>query len=163
MNKAEYWIDKLQLLPHPEGGWYKEVYRSEEEIQNDSLPHGFKGSRSYMTSIYFLLGKKDISRFHILGSDEIWYYNQGCSCTIQMIDKAGNYSNATAGPEGEMQVIIPNNTYFAAEVNPSKEADFILVSCAVAPGFDFQDFRLVEQQELEALCPTQRELISRFT
>jgi len=166
MNTKNYWIDKLNLLPHPEGGFYKEVYRSEGNIPSEVLPNHEGDSRSYLTSIYFLLGKNDISHFHILSSDEIWYYNQGCSCIIHKIDLNGNYSSQVVGPEGEMQVIIPNNTYFAAEVISkiqNDSDDFILVSCAVAPGFDFNDFRLVAFEELNSICSGQEQLIRKFT
>lgn len=163
MKSKDYWVKKLDLLPHPEGGFYKEVYRSEGEIPNEVLPQHENGSRSYLTSIYFLLGKGDKSHFHILSSDEIWYYNQGASCIIHMIDIKGNYSSQIVGPVGEMQVVIPNNTYFAAEVIPGENTEFILVSCVVAPGFDFNDFRLVGTEELLKSCPDESELISKFT
>ena len=74
---ADYWIDKLELLSHPEGGFYKEIYRSDEAISADALPERYKGERSFSTSIYFLLRENEFSAFHRLQSDEIWHFYSG--------------------------------------------------------------------------------------
>ena len=82
MKDAEYWIEKLKLLPHPEGGYYKETYRSEEIINRDHLSQRFKGQRNISTSIYYLLQSGQISKLHRIKSDEIWHFYDGCGLII---------------------------------------------------------------------------------
>lgn len=162
MIDANYWIDKLDLSPHPEGGHYKEVYRSENEIDIVSTGNKNPIKRNALTSIYFLLKGEDFSHFHILSSDEIWYFHSGESAIIHFIDKSGDYYTKQIGSDN-LQVVIPRETFFAAELTSKKDLDFILVSCAVAPGFDFNDFRMASKSELESLCPNQKELIDQLT
>ena len=156
-------IQNYELLPHPEGGYYKEVYRSKESIPSSALPlHG--GERNSLTSIYFLLNETDKSHFHILKSDEIWYFHSGTSAIIHML-KDGKYSfkrignNNAAGDD--LQVVIPANTYFAAEV--VDQQGFVFVSCAVAPGFDFADFSMPNASDLTKQFPEESALIEQFT
>ena len=77
MQNAEYWIQNLKLQPHAEGGFYREIFRSSVDVDQKHLPVGYDGSRRLATSIYFLLRSGDVSRFHRLKSDELWYYHAG--------------------------------------------------------------------------------------
>lgn len=158
MNKEQI-ISLLELQPHPEGGYYKEIFRSDDEItvirNNEAV------IRNTLTSIYFLLGSGDRSVFHRLQSDEVWYYHSGGSATIYCISPEGTLDEKIIGPGGEMQVIIPRNHWFGALVHA--DAGFILVSCAVAPGFDFDDFEMPDRACLLALYPQFHELIHRLT
>ncbi|MCA1761280.1 MAG: cupin domain-containing protein, partial [Bacteroidales bacterium] len=79
MKTAAYWIDKLKLEKHPEGGWYREIYLSDDIVPQTGLPSGFRGERSFATSIYYLLEGNDFSAFHRIKSDEIWHYYTGTS------------------------------------------------------------------------------------
>lgn len=164
MKQARDWIEGLQLLPHPEGGFYKETYRSEETYFQESLPQRYMGVRSFGTSIYFLLTQNDKSHFHRLQSDEIWHYHQGGAVEIHMIFSNGEYSMQCLGTElksgQQLQVIIPRGTWFAAQV---VVGDFILVGCTVAPGFAFEDFELADRQSLLSAYPQHRTLIEQFT
>lgn len=161
---AQYWIDKLELIEHPEGGYFKETYRSEEEISTDALPERFAGKRNFGTSIYFLLTTESVSNFHRLKSDEIWHFHQGGAAKIHFISEEGAYSFKTIGADFEngetLQVIISKNTWFAAEVIKD---DFILIGCTVAPGFEFEDFELADQADLSTKFPTRSALIRKFT
>lgn len=159
MDKSD-WVKRLELLPHPEGGWYKEIHRSDEEIL--TLPERYSGKRNYFTSIYFLLGKEDKSHFHILSSDELWYWHGGGSGIVHTISASGNYKALKIGPEpdAQLQILIPRGHWFAAEVI---EGDFLLVSCAVAPGFDFVDFVLGKKEELLYKYPQHEKLIEKFS
>jgi predicted cupin superfamily sugar epimerase len=164
MVTKEYWIEKLKLLSHPEGGYYKEVYRSEGEIQADSLPNKYEGARNYATSIYFLLGHDDISSFHRLKSDELWYYHDGEPLHVYIIEN-GTLRIEKLGlniDEGEqLQVIIPAGSIFGAKVISNK--NFTLMGCAVAPGFDFKDFELLDRKTLLDLYPQHEEVIKMLT
>lgn len=165
INKpADYFIKKLDLQKHPEGGYFKEVYRSEEKINSNALPQYFNGERNTSTSIYFLLKSDDFSSFHKIKSDEIWHYYQGSPLTIFIIIN-GKIEKLLLGnnPEnGEsFQQIVPKNSWFAACVN--KPSSFSLVGCTVAPGFDFNDFELATRKELLESYPTLHEKINKLT
>jgi uncharacterized protein len=164
-ESVKYYIDKLELVKHPEGGYFKEVYRSAEHYYTEGLPERYGGDRSFSTSIYFLLEGRQVSRFHKLKSDEIWHFLDGSPSRIYLLDRNGNLSEIVLGKNlnsGEMlQVVIEKENWFAAEV---KEKDsFSLVSCTVAPGFDYKDFELGRRDELIRMFPGHKELIDRFT
>jgi predicted cupin superfamily sugar epimerase len=157
-QNAPYWIKHLQLQPHPEGGYYKEVFRSEIEVtDNDS----FKLKKAY-TSIYYLLEGNDYSGFHRLASDELWYFHKGASLVVHVIDENGDHlplelSDATSG---SLSVVVKAGLWFAAEV-PSG-IGFTLVSCAVAPGFDFSEFEMADKSTLVGLYPQHKDLINKL-
>ena len=139
MNAKTY-IDKLAMLPHPEGGYYKENFRSETTFQFE----GFDGERSICTSIYFLLEKGQTSALHRIKSEEIWYFHDGQTLEIIELDSDGNELITRLGKDllnGEvLQHVVLANTWFGARLAP--ESDFCLVGCQVSPGFDFKDFEL---------------------
>jgi len=173
MNNPQYWINKLDLIPHPEGGWYREVYKSGELIKKERLPERYSGDRHHFTSIYFLLKSGDpstgsgqgFSAFHRIKSDEIWHFYKGSAIIIHMIDSDGNYSSAKLGKnadDGEVfQFTVPHSTWFAAEV--SKPDSFALVGCTVSPGFHFDDFELGVREKLAELYPQHKGILSRLT
>lgn len=162
MTDAKYYIHKLELQKHPEGGWFKEIYRSQEIIEQGIFNKRFSGDRNISTSIYFLLEKGQFSAFHRIKSDEIWHFYDGGMTKIYSISPKGELTIHKLGlniENGELpQIIIPGGEYFAAE--PS--TDFTLVGCTVAPGFDFEDFEMPSKQELVALFPKQVEIIEEL-
>ncbi|MFF2885935.1 cupin domain-containing protein [Paenibacillus sp. NPDC057967] len=162
-TSPEYWISKLELNAHPEGGYYKRTYQGEEKITDQELSVEFNGHRWLYTSIYFLLRSQDISHFHRLKSDELWYYHAGSPLTIHVIHENGTYEEIKLGSnleKGEtMQYLVPKNSIFGSSVLESDT--FSLVGCMVAPGFDFQDFELFTQQELLAQYPEHHEVIRK--
>lgn len=164
MSDPETIIKILGLMPHPEGGYYKEIYRSEEILRSDALPERYSGQRNFSTSIYYLLKSGQISQFHKIKSDEIWHFYSGSSVIIHCLNKEG-YNKAAVGKnieEGEnFQVVIKAGTWFAAEVND--KISYSLIGCTVAPGFDFNDFILASRDELVKDYPVFEDLIKRFT
>jgi predicted cupin superfamily sugar epimerase len=165
MKNAEYWIKKLGLEKHPEGGWFKEVYRSEETTAAEHLPERFKGERHHSTSIYFMLTSFTFSAFHRIKSDELWHFYDGSAVTIHIIDEGGKHSHVILGREidkGEvLQYAIPHGVWFGAEV--IDEDSFSLVGCTVAPGFHFDDFELARRNELAGKHPEHIKIIERLT
>lgn len=159
-----YWIKKLNLKEHPEGGYFCETYRSNERINESKLPDRYHSSRVFGTSIYFMLTKESVSNFHRLNSDEIWHFHYGGKAKIHFIDKHGHLCAHVIGPaldnDVSFQVIIPRHTWFAAEMI---EGDYILVGCTVAPGFEFEDFQLADREALSTAYPSHQTLIARFT
>ncbi|MXV16591.1 cupin domain-containing protein [Hufsiella ginkgonis] len=157
-QNAGYWIEALQLLPHPEGGFYKEVFRSPGEVlrTGESIP------RQAFTSIYYLLEGADYSGFHRIASDEIWYFHKGDPLVIHIIGAAGELISRELSdqPGGNLSVTVPAGLWFAAEL-PGKQG-FTLASCAVAPGFDFREFEMASRLQLAADHPVHAALINRL-
>ncbi|MCK5219912.1 cupin domain-containing protein [bacterium] len=164
MKDTNYWVEKLNLQPHPEGGFFRETYRSHEIIPQAALPKRFSGDRVFSTSIYFLLSKDNFSAFHRIKQDELWHFYDGTSLTIHIISLDGSYSTAKLGKnidEGEIpQVVVTAGCFFAAETN-DKES-FSLTGCTVAPGFDFADFEMPNRDKLIELFPQHGEIIKKF-
>ena len=161
---AEHFIYHLQLQPHPEGGFYKEVYRSEGLIEAPCLQPAFGGSRHYATAIYYFLQQGDFSAFHRIKSDEIWHFYAGGNLLLHVIDLLGHYHQHTLGstPEtgAEFQVVMPAGVWFAAE--PAPGTAFTLAGCTVSPGFDFRDFELADKEVLQQEYPLYRKMIERL-
>ena len=154
-------IEQLELVRHPEGGWYRETYRSTEMILAENLPERFRGDRSFCTSIYFLLGKNDISALHRIKSDEIWHFYAGTTLTVHLITALGEYRAIKLGTDlasGETyQAVVSAGCWFGAEV--TGEGDYSLVGCTVAPGFDFADFEMGKMESLLKQFPEHTETI----
>lgn len=161
---AEKIISTFDLQKHPEGGYYKEVYRSEGSILNKNLPNYFSGDRNYATSIYFLLTSNDFSAFHKINQDEIWHFYRGTTLKLHVISPEGKYNSVLIGnnfDEGEVpQYVVPAQHYFAADVVASNSFSF--VGCSVSPGFDFKDFEMPEKMRLAELFPEHIEAINRL-
>lgn len=161
---AAYFIKHLQLQPHPEGGFFKETYRSEGIITLPCLPAPFNAERNYSTAIYFLLQQGDFSAFHRISSDECWHFYEGDSLLIHVIDEEGKYSYIRLGRkihEGELfQFVVPAQCWFASEPAPGTE--FTLVGCTVAPGFDFADFEMADEENLLKEYPQHASVIQRL-
>lgn len=162
-TKAGKYIKQLGLTKHPEGGYFKEVYRSGELILPQHLPNRYKSSRNFSTSIYFLLEGKQYSAFHLLQSDELWHFYDGCPVLIYIIDKKGILELQKLGKEKDcsFQISIKKNSWFAAELSNKKS--FSLFGCTVAPGFDFDDFKLGKRERLNEKFPQHKTLIERLT
>jgi len=162
---ADFWINKLGLKSHPEGGFYREVYRSEEIIENYKLPKRYSGERNFSTSIYFLLNQEQTSSFHKLKSDEIWHFYTGSPLKIHVISENGIYKEVKLGldfnNDENLQIVIPHNNWFAAEL--LNKSSFSLIGCTVSPGFDFRDFVLGKRKDLAKLFPRHKDLLKRLT
>jgi predicted cupin superfamily sugar epimerase len=136
-------IDALGLLPHPEGGHYQEVHRSKNVIRESN---GGQDKSAY-TSIYYLLSGKDFSSWHRIKSEETWYFHLGCDVQIYFFDENALLQTIQLGIDTNIfQATVPANTWFAAK--PVSKNDFCLVSCAVAPGFEFSDFEIASRDQL---------------
>jgi predicted cupin superfamily sugar epimerase len=165
MTGAKLWIDGLQLRRHPEGGYFRETYRSEEVLPATGLPARFGGDRAFSTAIYFLLDGEDFSALHRIKSDEMFHFYDGSSLTIHLIDPQGNYSTTLVGRNlqaGEApQAVAKAGCLFGATVNDNRS--YALVGCTVAPGFDFADFEMPGREELCRQYPQHRQVIERLT
>ncbi len=137
---AEKIIQHLSMLPHPEGGYYKETYRCAERMTTTD-----GRERNVCTAIYYLLQDEEKSRFHRIKSDEIWLFHQGQTLEIVMLED-GVQRSVFLGNDvenGEVpQAVVPAGAWFGAGLKEGK--GYALVSCTVAPGFDFEDFELAK-------------------
>lgn len=184
---AAFWIRQLKLLPHPEGGYYRQTYRSDLMLPKSALPAEFSGVRAASTAIYFLLDEHSFSAFHRIRSDELWHFYLGSPLIVHVFDTEGRYSEIRLGSDpaaGEVfQATVKAGCWFASELTVRAETQvklqakaaqqnksgrhvpkrFSLVGCTVAPGFDFADFELAKQNDLLQIYPQHQTLISSLT
>ncbi|MBF6124789.1 cupin domain-containing protein [Nocardia brasiliensis] len=124
----------LDLAPHPEGGWFRETWRSAVEF----TPEGYAGSRASATAIHFLLFPGEQSAPHTVRSDELWLWHRGGPLVLNI-----GGEEVILGPEVErgqvLQAVVPGGVIQAAR--PASD-EYVLVSCIVSPGFDFADFHM---------------------
>lgn len=142
MQTVNSLVEDLKLFPHPEGGFYREMYRSPTIVNADGLLQ-----KSAYTSIYYLLSGNDFSSWHRIRSDETWYFHSGCDVIIYSFNENKALQTIQLGLDSKcLQATIPAHTWFAAK--PLEETSFCLVSCAVAPGFEFADLELGKRDSL---------------
>lgn len=162
---VETLVKELNLLPHPEGGYYKETYRSEGKIAQSSLSPDFIGDRNIATGIYFLIERGNFSALHKIKSDETWHFYYGDTLEVIEIDEKGDLNITKIGSnilKGEtFQYTVKANTWFGSRV--SEGGFFSLVGCTVYPGFDFTDFELAKCKELIKIYPEHKNIISELT
>jgi predicted cupin superfamily sugar epimerase len=162
---AEYWMEKLRLEAHPEGGYFRQTYRADLTLAQAALPGGFTGARAASTAIYFLLEGENFSAFHRLRSDEVWHFYDGAPLVVHVIEPEGKVSRILMGRDLEAgqvpQAVVKAGCWFASHV--ADWSSFALVGCTVAPGFEFADFEMGRREELVERYPLHTELIERLT
>jgi predicted cupin superfamily sugar epimerase len=155
-SQAQELIERLSLEKHPEGGYFRETFRSSARVSND---RGF--GRAAATSIYFLVTSDSFSAFHRLAADEIWHYYRGGALAVEVIDPQGRHERRVLGGAGPWQTALPARVWFAAHVLDAN--GYALVGCDVAPGFQFDDFELARYADLAALFPQHERVIAEWT
>ena len=148
---------KFNLQAHPEGGFYSETYRSDQLTASQD--------RNLVTCIYFLLTSENVSNFHRIKSDEMWFFHEGSSLTVHTLDPQNGHLQHAVGNEIQKgqtpQLVVPKNTIFGSSV--TDENSYSFVSCVVAPGFDFNDFELFTQDALLEEYPESESIIRQLT
>lgn len=164
-STMEELIAHLNLAPHPEGGWYRETYRSADLLSHKGLPDRFPGQRRAGTGIYFLITSENFSALHRIKSDEGWHFYAGTGMQIYDISPQGELTVHKLGPDlaaGEVfQSWVPAGHWFGSRVEVQNA--WALVGCTVAPGFDFEDFELAEKETLVRMFPQHERLITELT
>jgi len=165
-SEAAKIIDSLKLERHPEGGYYTQIFKSNQLIKSSNSNQYNNKYRSAGSSIYYLLANNDFSAWHRLTSDEIWHYYKGSTVTIHTINQQGLLRSHLLGdfiqhPEAAFQITIPANTWFAAEL--TDKSSYCLVGCTVSPGFEFSDFELADRKSLSDQFPHHQSLITQLT
>jgi predicted cupin superfamily sugar epimerase len=162
MNKdSAYWISKLNLEKHPEGGYFIESYKSKELV---NLPK-YHGHRHICTAIYYLLEGNEFSSFHVMKSDELWHFYDGSSLTLFIIEPNGRLHEVILGKNIDnghtFQATITAGCWFAAAVDNYNS--YSLVGCTVSPGFDYQDWKIGDIKILTKLYPQHKSIIEKYT
>jgi len=166
-------VARLGLERHPEGGWFRETYRSDEAVATA------RGTRAVATAILFLVTAASPSRFHRLASDELWVFQGGLPLELVTLDADGSANVRLLGDATSVrgvlpQALVPAGAWQAARVAETGQAAgsgregrgerrWSLVSCLVAPGFAYEDFELARREELLRLSPAETELIVALT
>lgn len=166
MNKtalnADQVIEELELVAHPEGGWFRESFRSALRVAD--AVHATEHAAS--TAIYFLLRQGEFSAFHWLSSDEVWHHYFGDLLELYTIDADGELQVVRVGSglvHGERpQAVVPREHWQAARV-AAGSTGFVLCGCTVAPGFEFSDFVMPRRAELVERFPQHTGLITSLT
>ncbi len=157
ISEAQYWINKLALEPHPEGGFYRRTYESSGKV--DTL------NRPYSTAIYFLLLEDKFSAFHRIKSDELWHFYTGSPLDVFMINEQGRMEQFRLGADADaeqiFQALVPSGRWFASRM--AQPDSYALVGCTVAPGFDFRDFEMANRYQLTTQFPQHAALIKSLT
>lgn len=158
-------IRRLDLKPHPEGGFFSETYRSAQRVIRDKDGHGSAQTRSASTAIYYLLCDGAHSAWHRIKSDEVWHFYAGEPLNVHVLDQTGTLvthklGNALTHANVVFQAVVPAGLWFAAEC--ADPATFSLVGCTVAPGFEFSEFELADIDALKARHARHAALIERL-
>jgi predicted cupin superfamily sugar epimerase len=165
MISVEEIIRKFDLQKHPEGGYFKESYRSSETISREALPSRYLGDRSFSTAIYFLLPSGTVSRLHRIASDEIWHFYLGAPLELLQVSPDGKMEKVILGLDvaagQKLQHVVPAGYWFGAR--PADGSAYSFVGCTVAPGFDFADFELADAEDLSRRLPVLRKEILLFS
>lgn len=158
-------VERFNLVPHPEGGFFREVYRSTTRLQHPGIPAGENAERAAGTLIYFLLSGRDFSAFHrVRFSDEIWHLYAGGPLELFVIDARGDLERrllTTDLERGEPTTLVPAGAWQSARLAPG--AAWALGGCTVAPGFDYEDFQMPPRAELIDRFPDHESLIRELT
>lgn len=155
-------VKTFNLIPHPEGGYYRETYRSHSKIQTCCLDQDFPATRNTSSAIYFMLQGENFSAFHRIKSDEIWHHYHGVTVDIHILKKDGSYECKKLGLFGgnaQPMQYVEKGDWFASSCGKPGVA---LLGCTVAPGFDFADFEMAQKDNLLKTYPKHREVIERF-
>lgn len=156
-------ITRLDLEPHPEGGWFSKSYESDLMLPL-SIHSGSSGERNCSTSIYFLISGDNFSAFHRLRSDEMWYHHSGGALAIEILEAGDTHRQKVIGAieKGyKPQALAPSGTWFGSHL--LGDQDWALVGCSVSPGFDYSDFEIGNRENLIRDYPDHAELIRLLT
>jgi predicted cupin superfamily sugar epimerase len=166
MSDAKKIIELLDLVPHPEGGFFAETYRSPQRISREALPGRYQGGeRSFSTAIYYLITPDGFSALHRVCSDEVFHFYLGDPVSVLLLFADGSGAKLVLGPgieKGEQpQLVVPQGTWQGLSLLPGGR--YALLGATVAPGFDFDDFSLGNRGELLERYPRFQQEISALT
>jgi predicted cupin superfamily sugar epimerase len=155
----------LKLVKHPEGGWFRETYRSEETISSSALPQRYGSPRSFSTNIFYLITEVGFAAIHRVTSDEMFHFYLGDPAVLTIISPRGELTEICLGSgiqDGQvLQAMVPRDHWQGIYVKPG--GSWSLLGATVAPGFDFQDFYQPGREEMFKLYPQHEATIMQLT
>ncbi|HMB72653.1 MAG TPA: cupin domain-containing protein [Gammaproteobacteria bacterium] len=158
-------VERLGLVPHPEGGYFREVFRSPLQVTHPGIPAGNEPDRCGGSLIYFLLEAGDFSAFHrVRWTDEIWHFYAGGAVELFTIDASGNLDQVTIHndlAQAEPATVVPAGCWQAARL--ADDSPWALCGCTVAPGFEFADFEMPARAQLLERFPQHAEILHQLT
>lgn len=158
-------VEKLDLRPHPEGGFFREVFRAATRVTHPGIPVGHDAVRCGGSLIYFLIEKGDFSAFHrVRWTDEIWHFYAGGPVELHTIDAAGSHTCKrihSALERSEPVCVVPAGCWQAARI--ADDSPWSLCGCTVAPGFDFADFEMPPRAKLLEWFPQHADILNELT
>lgn len=165
-NQIERIVERFGLRPHPEGGYFCEVYKSNQRVRHPGIPEGVDCGRSSGTLIYYLLVGDQFSAFHrVKWTDEIWHLYAGGPVELHVIDDDERYQrhllSTDLASEGRPTAIVGAGFWQAARLSPG--TDWAFVGCTVAPGFEFDDFEMPSRSALIQAHPQHEQIIGELT
>jgi hypothetical protein len=166
MLDAQQIASLLDLKAHPvEGGYFRETYRSSQQLPAESLPPGYAGPRSLATAIYYLLTPDTFSAMHRLPSDEVFHHYVGDAVEMLQLWPDGSGAIAVLGSDilagMRPRIVVPKGVWQGAKLRSGGR--FALLGTTVSPGFDFQDYESGHRDELGRLYPQFQALIAALT
>lgn len=157
-------IQHFAMVAHPEGGFYRQSYRSAGSIEAAALPPAYVGARCFSTAIVFLLRGGEYSHLHRILQDEVWHFYLGQPLRLVMLSPEGVFSEVVLGQDilhgQHLQFVVPGGYWFGG--TPLSAEGFSFVGCTVAPGFDFADFELARRNDLAQRFPAALPCIHEF-
>ncbi len=164
MSIVDQLIQQYNLQPHPEGGWFRQTYKSNVLVSAEALPERFGEDRAFSTAICFLLEKGSFSAFHRIKSDECWHFYAGDPLLIYIILQNGDLEIISLGNDFKngqsFQYVVPANCWFAGR--PAAGSEYCFVGCTVSPGFEFGDLELADANALAAIYPEHEMIIKEL-
>ncbi len=158
-------ISHFKMEKHPEGGYYKESFKSNGTLPQSALPSQIKGDRLWSSAIYFLLCNQEKSKLHKIAFDEVWHFYLGDPIVVVEIEPDGNVKETILGPDfiagQKLQHVVPGGRWFGSYLPEGSQ--FAFVGCTVAPGFDFRDFEMGDKHTLLELYPDAKQIIEKLT
>jgi predicted cupin superfamily sugar epimerase len=165
MTTANAIISTLGLVAHPEGGYYRETFRSDDRLSAAALPERYDGDRAMATAIYYLIEAGNFSALHRVKSDEVFHFYTGDPVEVFVISPDGEAATTVMGSDIEAahspQLLVPKGSIQG--LNVARGGAFALLGATVAPGFDFADFELMSREALIKAYPRWSEQIIKLT
>ncbi|HYB59420.1 MAG TPA: cupin domain-containing protein [Candidatus Acidoferrales bacterium] len=165
MITADELIERFGLQPHPEGGYFRETYRSDERIAKNALPQRYAGDRKYGTAIYYLLTREAFSAMHRIKTDEVYHFYLGDPVELVQLLPDGSGRVITLGNDiasgAHVQTVVSRGTWHGARL--AEGGRYALLGTTVSPGFEFEDFEIGDRTDLMRSYPSFRDSIIALT
>ncbi|XP_041349735.1 uncharacterized protein LOC121369008 [Gigantopelta aegis] len=164
-SRPEQLIAHHNMIPHPQGGYCCELYRSQDTVSQEDMSFRYSGDRSVSSSFYYLLVNEQVAKLHRLKSPGIWHFYEGSPLIIHEFVPNGDYKMHTLGPDvakdETFQAVLPRCSWVGACLKDPKS--HTLVGCTISPGYELDDFQLANRQDVLEKFPRYQKIIELLT